>query len=145
MDWGYGFMRQHRQLIAELLSSGASVQVKHAAVVLPIAVSLALPLAARNETELAARRSEARRRCAREDSVGLAQDVRELRDAEQTAAVKRRRLEELEGEVGGSSGREGSDGGDDEGEDEGDADDGESGGGDGSGSEDGRDDEGEPR
>jgi len=68
-----------------------AVQARHAASVLPIVVSHALPLAARNEAELAARRSEARRRNAREDLVGLAQDVCERRreDGGGKAAARR--------------------------------------------------------
>jgi len=143
-----GFTPEQQQLIVELLFSGAPVHARNAAFVLPIAVSHALPLAARNEAELAARRSEARRCWAREDVVGLAQNVQELRDVEQMVAAKRRRLEELEGEFGGSSGTDSSGGGGgDEGEDmgeEGDTDHDESGGGDGSGGEGvGSDDDGE--
>jgi hypothetical protein len=50
----WGIFSWHKQVIAQLLSSGASVLRQNASIVLPIAVSHGLPLAARNEAELAA-------------------------------------------------------------------------------------------
>jgi hypothetical protein len=78
-------------------------------------MSHGLPLAARNEAKLAARRSESQRGRALEDVVGLARDVKELREAEREVAAKRRRVERLERALGGSD-----DEGDDESEDGGD-------------------------
>jgi ankyrin repeat protein len=66
-----------RQLIEELLAAGAPVLPKNAPAVLPIAVALS----ARQEAELAARRSESRRWRAHDDLVDLALDFGELREA----------------------------------------------------------------
>jgi hypothetical protein len=107
--------------IGELLVAGASVQPRHASVVLPIAVSHGLPLAAHKEAELAARRAEPWR--GHEAMVGLALDFGELKAAQQEEEDKQRRVLELEMElrelrVGTESSSSSSDGDGDSGESE---------------------------
>jgi hypothetical protein len=86
---------RRRGVIAELLASGAPVLPANAAVVLPIAASLG----ARQEAELAARRSAFRRWRAHDDLVGLALDMRELREAERAVEENERRVEALKQEL----------------------------------------------
>jgi len=101
----YGFSaidfvtRGRRELIAELLVSGASVRPWHAADVLPVAVSHGLPLAAKKEAELAALPPLAHDWRAHEAFVGLALDVKELRAAVSEVEVKKRRVLDLEMEL----------------------------------------------
>lgn len=104
--WG-GVQPWHRTVIAELLVSGAPVLPRSADIVLPIAVSHGFSRAARSEAELAARRSERGRQRAREDLVGLARDVAELREAEKAVRRREARVAELEEALGeGEGGRD---------------------------------------
>jgi hypothetical protein len=109
-----------KELIAELLVSGAPVLPRHASKVLPVAVSHGLPLAGQKEAELRRRRAEL---CsswhAHEAFVGLALDVGELRAAEREVAEKRRRVLELEKQLLAlGAGTESSSGSDEEESDE---------------------------
>jgi hypothetical protein len=98
----------HFKLIGELLTAGAPVLPENAARVLPIAAAFS----ARQEAELAARRSESRRWRAHEAFVGLAFDMGELKDAERAFEARRARLAALELELlelgAGSGSRSGS-------------------------------------
>jgi len=88
------------ELFAELLVAGASVLPRHAAAVLPVAVSHGLPLAAQKEAELCRRPAEL---CsswsAHEAFAGLALDVKELREAENEVEDKWQHLLELKMEL----------------------------------------------
>jgi len=100
------------ELIGELLSAGAPVQPHHAPYVVPIAAAHA----ARREAELAALPPLAHDWRAHDALVGLALDVRELREAERELLARRARLAVLEQGLGG--GTNGSSGGSSESESE---------------------------
>jgi len=85
----------HRQVIGELLASGAPVWPPHAAPVLPSAAERAQ----QGEDELAARRSESRRWRAHEDVSDLAQEAEELSGAQQGVEERRARVAALEAEL----------------------------------------------
>jgi len=91
------------ELIGELLSAGAPVQPRNAPYVMPIAAAHA----ARREAELAALPPLAHDWRAHEALVGLALDVRELRDAERELLERCARLAVLELELGGGTGSSG--------------------------------------
>jgi hypothetical protein len=95
----------HKQLIGELLSSGAPVKPENLSRVLPIIASHGVQIAAasaeQRERELAARRSSgAHNWRAHDDLVGLALDMGELREAKREEEEKQRRVAELERRLG---------------------------------------------
>jgi ankyrin repeat protein len=106
----YSWTPWRRETVGAMLALGVPVHHWNAARVLPVAASRA----ERGLAELAARRSESRRWRAHDDVVGLALDMVELREDRRVLEEKRRRLTELEKELGvngGNSGGGGSGGG----------------------------------
>jgi len=104
----------HADLIGELLSAGCPVQPRHAPYVVPIAAAHA----ARREAELAALPALAHDWRAHEALVGLALDVRELREAERGLLERRARLAVLELELDGGTDGSGDSGSESESESE---------------------------
>jgi len=91
------------ELIGELLSAGCPVQHYNAARVVPFAAAHAT----RREAELAALPPLAHDWRAHETLVGLALEMRELREAERALLERRARLEALERELGSRTGSSG--------------------------------------
>jgi hypothetical protein len=86
---------RHRRLLYELLASGAPVLPQHA----PFALQIVASFGPDAGPELAARRSESRRWRAHDDLVGLALDMRDLREAKEGLDSRQARVEALTQEL----------------------------------------------